>query len=67
MKSILIDEVKFYFRILSIKGRQQTNNINSLLKAYMDCLLHVLEHHSIDQLAFLNDRVSSIDIQNLSS
>ena len=33
-------------------------NINSLLKAYMDCLLYILEHHSADQLAFLNERVS---------
>jgi hypothetical protein len=33
------------------------NNVNSLLKAYMDCLLYILEHHSTNQLAFLNERV----------
>jgi hypothetical protein len=33
------------------------NNVNSLLKAYMDCLLYILEHHSTDQLIFLNERV----------
>ncbi|CAF4157803.1 unnamed protein product, partial [Rotaria magnacalcarata] len=42
--------------ILSIKGRQQMNNVSSLLKAYMDCLLYVLENHSTGQLVFLNDR-----------
>ncbi|CAF1307117.1 unnamed protein product [Rotaria magnacalcarata] len=43
--------------ILSIKGRQQMNNVSSLLKAYMDCLLYVLENHSTGQLVFLNDRL----------
>lgn len=33
-------------------------NVNSLLKAYMDCLLYILQDHSTDQLAFLNERVS---------
>jgi len=33
------------------------NNVSSLLKAYMDCLLYILEHHSADQLDFLNERV----------
>lgn len=33
------------------------NNVSSLLKAYMDCLLYILENHSTDQLAFLNERV----------
>lgn len=37
-------------------------NINSLLKAYMDCLLFVLEEHSADQLAFLNERVSRMSM-----
>ena len=44
-------------RILSIKGRQQMNNVNALLKAYIDCLIYVLENHTTDQLAFLNERV----------
>ncbi|UJR36748.1 hypothetical protein I4U23_029463 [Adineta vaga] len=43
--------------ILSIKGRQQMNNVNSLLNAYMHCLIYILEHHSTDQLAFLNERL----------
>ncbi|CAF3531422.1 unnamed protein product [Adineta steineri] len=43
--------------ILSIKGRQQMNNVSSLLKAYMDCLLYVLKHHTTNQLDFLNDRL----------
>ena len=33
------------------------NNVNALLKAYIDCLIYVLEDHSTDQLAFLNERV----------
>lgn len=40
-----------------MKGRQQMNNVSSLLKAYLDCLLYVLEHHAKDQLVFLNERV----------
>ncbi|CAF2944412.1 unnamed protein product [Rotaria sp. Silwood2] len=46
--------------ILSIKGRQQMNNVSSLLKAYMDCLLHILKHHSTNQLGFLNERLLSL-------
>lgn len=38
------------------------NNVNALLKAYIDCLIYVLETHTTDPLAFLNERVrESID------
>ncbi|CAF3382089.1 unnamed protein product [Rotaria sp. Silwood1] len=66
-KIVIDDNVNYHFvenffqsmeeGILSIKGRQQMNNVSSLLKAYMDCLLYILEHHSTDQLGFLNERL----------
>ena len=43
--------------IISIKGRQQMTSVSSLLNAYMDCLLYILDHHSTDQLAFLSERL----------
>ena len=43
--------------ILSIKGRQQMNNVNSLLKCYMDCLIYILETHIDNQFDFLNERL----------
>lgn len=38
------------------------NNVNSLLKAYMDCLIYILENHIDDQLSFLNERVRTIHL-----
>ncbi|CAF0848180.1 unnamed protein product [Rotaria sordida] len=66
-KTVIDDNANYHFienffqsmeeGILSIKGRQQMNNVSSLLKAYMDCLLYILESHSTDQLGFLNERL----------
>jgi hypothetical protein len=74
-KNVIDDKVNYHFienffqsmeeGILQIKGRQQMNNVNSLLKAYMDCLLYILEHHSTDQLSFLNERLLPLIRQSL--
>lgn len=46
--------------LLSIKGRQQMNNVSSLLKADLDCLLYILDddQNETQRLTFLNERVS---------
>ncbi|CAF4402959.1 unnamed protein product, partial [Didymodactylos carnosus] len=68
--SIIIEDKKYNFTenfftsmeegILSIKGRHQANNANSLLKAYMDCVTYILEQYCKElqqKSTFLNDRM----------
>ncbi|CAF1230108.1 unnamed protein product [Didymodactylos carnosus] len=46
--------------MLLIKGRHQANNANALLKAYMDCVMYILDQYykELEQkLIFINDRM----------